>query len=88
MIRRLASGLLPLCLTLCAGCSGNVRHVPVPVREVATPPPALMAHTPRPVWNGTTNADLLDFAQEAVTALDRCNADKEAMRTWATEATR
>jgi hypothetical protein len=56
-------------------------HVPQIVR--VAPPAALMQATPRPVFNGTTNGDLLDYAGHLERSVDACNADKASLRDWA-----
>jgi len=56
-------------------------HVPQIFRVM--PPDALMQPTPRPVFNGTTNGDMLEHAMDLRHAVDACNADKAALRDWA-----
>ncbi|WP_012612786.1 Rz1-like lysis system protein LysC [Nitratidesulfovibrio vulgaris] len=72
---------------LCGACSANRREVvAVPETVRLTPPATLMQETPTPdppVWDGATNGDLLDYAQDSRAALGRCNADKAGMRKWA-----
>ncbi|WP_034628614.1 Rz1-like lysis system protein LysC [Desulfocurvibacter africanus] len=84
--RRLLGPIL-LCLTLCAACSSRPQIVPVPVVERVMPPPALAQDTARPTWTGRTNGDLLEHAIDLGAALDRCNADKAALRAWAQDST-
>lgn len=84
MTRRLALGLLSLCLLPCAACSARPTIVTVPVVERLTPPPELLRETARPRWTGRTNADLVEYALDLAAALDACNADKAALRAWAT----
>lgn len=43
-----------------------------------TPPPHLLEPTPEPVFAGTTNGDLLEWALDSRDALRACNADKRA----------
>ncbi|WP_236615091.1 hypothetical protein [Desulfovibrio sp. X2] len=68
---------------MCAACSGRQTVVTVPVVERLTPPPELLRETARPRWTGRTNADLVEYALDLAAALDACNADKAALRSWA-----
>ncbi|MBU4192890.1 MAG: hypothetical protein KUA35_09065 [Pseudodesulfovibrio sp.] len=69
-----------LCLTLCAACSGRPKVVTVTEVVRVVPPAHLMAPTPLPSCaSASTNGDLLQCAQERLEALQRANADKEAI---------
>lgn len=52
--------------------------VPVIIRQEV--PAHLAAETPIPVWDGVTNADLVEYALDLRQALGLCNADKAAIR--------
>lgn len=85
MTRLCAIGATSLCLTLCAGCS-KVVEVPVPQIVRVMPPAHLLTATPEPVFTGSDNAALLDWALDNRDALRMCNADKEsALRAMGTE---
>lgn len=71
-----------LFLSLCAACSSSPRIVAVPTVERVMPPSAPMQETARPAWNGRTNGELLEHALDLGAAVDRCNADKGALRAW------
>ncbi len=77
MTRLCAIGATSLGLTLCAGCS-KVVEVPVPQIVRVMPPAHLLTATPEPVFTGSDNAALLDWALDNRDALRMCNADKEA----------
>lgn len=82
-----AIGSLSLCLLWLAGCSQAAPQVVVQTEILRlSPPPALMEICPKPVWDGTTNGDLLMYALELQNALDGCNAKLEAQRKWAGES--
>ena len=51
---------------------------PVIIRQDA--PAYLTAETPTPLWDGVTNADLVDYVLNLRQALGSCNADKAAIR--------
>ena len=46
------------------------------------PPDAWMAACEYPVFRGTTNKDLLNYALDLQVALHTCNQDKAALREW------
>jgi hypothetical protein len=70
-------GLLSLCLlawlTL-SGCQTAPRIVP--------PPSEYLLDCAKPKPTGRTNAALAEYALGLSDALDRCNADKAALRDW------
>ena len=73
--------VLFLCLLGCAACS---TVTPGPVTTVRlTPPSALLLETPEPRLAEPTNAGLLDYALDLRAALRKANADKAALREWA-----
>lgn len=79
MTGRLAIGAALFCLLPLTGCSGKpVATVPVIIRQEV--PAHLTAETPIPVWDGVTNADLVEYALDLRQALGLCNADKAAIR--------
>ena len=77
MTKRLAIGVLLLCLPLFSGCSGRreVAAVPLVIREEVPTEP-----TPAPVLAGDTNLDLVGHVFDWQAALGACNADKAAIR--------
>lgn len=83
LIRTTGIGPLCLCLLWLAGCSQAAPQVVVQTEILRlSPPPALMEICPKPVWDGTTNGDLLMYALNLENALDGCNAKLEALRRW------
>ena len=80
MTKRLAIGVLLLCLPLFSGCSGRreVAAVPLVIREEV--PTYLTEPTPAPVLAGDTNLDLVGHVFDWQAALGACNADKAAIR--------
>lgn len=52
----------------------------MPQTVYVTPPAVLMAETPEPACNATTNGGLLDCWADSRAALRKANADKAAMR--------
>ena len=80
MTKRLAIGVLLLCLPLFSGCSGRreVAAVPLVIREDV--PVYLTEPTPAPVLAGDTNLDLVGHVFDWQAALGACNADKAAIR--------
>ena len=80
MTKRLAIGVLLLCLPLFSGCSGRreVAAVPLVIREEV--PVYLTEPTPAPVLAGDTNLDLVGHVFDWQAALGACNADKAAIR--------
>ena len=80
MTKRLAIGVLLLCLPLFLGCSGRreVAAVPLVIREEV--PAYLTEPTPAPVLAGDTNLDLVGHVFDWQAALGACNADKAAIR--------
>ena len=76
MTKRLAIGVLLLCLPLFSGCSGRreVAAVPLVIREEV--PTYLTEPTPA----GDTNLDLVGHVFDWQAALGACNADKAAIR--------
>ena len=80
MTKRLAIGVLLLCLPLFSGCSGRreVAAVPLVIREEV--PMYLTEPTPAPVLAGDTNLDLVGHVFDWQAALGACNADKAAIR--------
>lgn len=80
-----ATGWICLCLLMFSGCSGAkiVRQVDT---VKLTPPALLMRETATPALHGNTNRDLLNFVLELRAALREANADKAALREWASEA--
>ncbi len=77
-MRRCVCGTALLCLCLCAACSRRV-DVPVPLLLRTEVPAHLLEATPEPIFQGTSNGDLLEWALENRDALRRCNADKRAI---------
>lgn len=71
-------GLILLCLFAfsLAGCSGKT----VPVMVTPLIPSALVAPLQVPVWQGKTNQDLLEYAQDLEETLDRADADRSTLR--------
>ena len=78
IMRRCVCGTALLCLCLCAACSRRV-EVPVPLLLRTEVPAHLLEATPEPIFQGTSNGDLLEWALENRDALRRCNADKRAI---------
>ncbi len=78
MTRLYAIGATSLCLMLCAACSKAV-EAPVPRIVRVMPPAHLLTATPEPVFTGSDNAALLDWALDNRDALRMCNADKDAV---------
>lgn len=71
----LLSGLMCLSLTACGALSSG---------DPTYPLAHLMNDCPGPAWQASgTNADLARMLQSYQLALDLCNADKEALRSWA-----
>jgi hypothetical protein len=72
-------GLLSLCLlawlTL-SGCQSAPKLQPV------SPPSEYLQDCVKPKPTGRTNAALAEYALGLSDALDRCNADKAALRDW------
>ena len=63
---------------VCLGCSNKtVATVPVVIRQDV--PAYLTQQTPEPVWNGTTNSDLIEHIFDLRQSLKSCNADKAAI---------
>lgn len=59
-----------------------------PVAQLITPPADLMADCPEPSSDAATNEELVNRFLDMRGALRRCNADKQALRTWSEEAKR
>lgn len=78
MMRRWASGMMILFLGVLPGCSRRV-EVPVPLLLKREVPEHLLEATPEPLFQGTSNGDLLEWALRNREALRRCNADKQAI---------
>lgn len=79
------SGLIGLFLLMCSACSRTETvTVSVPVRIL--PPEALMQTVEVPEMAGTTTKALASWAVELKTALERANANMEAIREWADAA--
>lgn len=78
MMRRWASGMMILFLGVLPGCSRRV-EVPVPLLLKREVPEHLLEATPEPLFQGTSNGDLLEWALRNREALRRCNADKRAI---------
>ena len=67
------------CLLSLTGCSGKpVATAPVIIRQEV--PAHLIAETPIPLWDGVTNADLVEYALDLRRSLGACTADKAAIR--------
>lgn len=86
-------GLLLLCLLpflpACAGLPPPPETVvvrPPPERVAVRPPPALLGDCSKPQFAGSTNADVLAYAEELASAIDACNTDKAALRKWSESA--
>ena len=79
MMKSYGAGMTLLCLLLFPACSRTV-EVPVPVVVTIAPPTHLLSPTPEPLFQGTRNGDLLEWALQNRDALRRCNADKQAVR--------
>ena len=77
MTKRLAIGVLLLCLPLFSG-RREVAAVPLVIREEV--PVYLTEPTPAPVLAGDTNLDLVGHVFDWQAALGACNADKAAIR--------
>ena len=78
MTRTLRIGALLLFPIVCLGCSNRtVATVPVVIRQGV--PTYLTQQTPEPVWNGTTNSDLIEHIFDLRQSLKSCNADKAAI---------
>ena len=67
--------LMPL-VTSCA-------RLPAKAERVQTTPPETLADPlPLPVYDGTTNEDLLNYCLDRVWAIKACNVDKGALDIW------
>ena len=81
-----ANGWPRRCLVLCAltltGCSTQpVVTTPIACEPAKVPAPLLRAH-PLPARSGDTNRELLHLVADLASAVQRCNADKAAIRRW------
>lgn len=72
--------MLPLALTI--GCTPNIVREP----EVITPPSNLLLKTPVPEYNVETYGDTFLYIEQAWSAIDSCNADKDSVRLFIEEA--
>ena len=78
-----ATGLLFLFLMASAACSTAPKVLVKTEIQKQFPPPTLTQPTDPPAPDIRTNGDLLDALTATRTALDACNADKAALRDWA-----
>lgn len=85
MTPRLATGWTVLCLAALPGCSQTVEVVDSPS---PTPPMTLLQPCPAPQVEVVTHRDLVRLVLELGDALDRCDADKAAMRAFYEELER
>ncbi|QEP52873.1 putative lambda Rz1-like spanin [Burkholderia phage AMP1] len=87
-LKRTVLGLTLLCLTLCGtACSLAPKVQTQTIVQKELPPESLLAdcaYAPEP--SERTNAALAVYVYSARTALDVCNADKAALRAWASQA--
>ncbi len=78
------AGSIALCLALLllGGCASE------PVTRVVPllPPQELLRSCQAPTFAGETNGALLDHALMLRQTLDQCDADKSALREWATKS--
>ena len=74
--------LIILLAVVLAGCSTTRTVTQVETVKIS-PPAILIAETSEPLLRGGTNGDLLNWALELLSSLRRCNADKAALREWA-----
>lgn len=77
-------GIAGVLLVMALGGCNTIR----PVAQLITPPADLMADCPEPSSDAATNEELVNRFLDMRGALRRCNADKEALRTWSAEATK
>lgn len=84
-MKRLARTGLPLlfALPLLTSCGGVPTAVVTEAKvERVTPPTTLLEPCPEPKLRGSRNGDLAQHIIDLRYALEKCNADKEALRNW------
>jgi hypothetical protein len=80
------TGALCFCLLMLALFQGGCSETKL-VRQVETvrvlPPAGLLLAPEPPLWNGTSNGDLLDYTVKLEAALLECLTRFKALREWA-----